>query len=156
MTASVREVAEWGDDVAYVAEHMRGYDVAELHCISRSDPWQALQQGLDISQETYVGSWNGTPATVFGCHTSVIGLHGVPWLLGTDALTDHPIPFLRVAKKYVAHLKARHTLLENVVHSQNKPSVVFLEALGFELLEPYQLANGAVVRKFKMKGDLDV
>lgn len=156
MTVEIVRATEWVKPVAYVAENLRSYDVAELWCISRDRPEEALRQGIEMSQEAYVGYWRDVPVAVFGCHTTALGLRGVPWLLGTDTLTRNPRPFLSFARRYLSHLRAAHTELSNVVHSQNAPSMLFLRRLGFEMSEPYQIATGAVVHTFTMKGDLHV
>ncbi len=135
---------------------MRSHDYAELWELTRTGPEEAVRRSINMSQESYIGYWNGTPACVFGCFTAYIGMVGVPWFLGTDEVTEHPVAFLRWARRYVTDMKARHTLLQNIVHSQNTPSVVFLTALGFELGETYLTDTGATARVFSMQGLLDV
>jgi len=156
MTYRVSDITTYDGDVAYVAKHMRAHDVAELRALSMSTPEEALRSGINISQECYLGKWNGLPMAVFGVHTNTLSGVGVPWLLGTDLITKHPTGFVKLGRDYVAHLRRGHYLLQNVVHDDNGPAKAFLRRVGFTLTEPHRVATGAMARTFTMEGFADV
>jgi hypothetical protein len=131
---------------------MREGDVDELRALSNTTPEEGLRRSVRLSQDNYVGFWDQTPVAVFGCYTVELGLRGVPWLLGTPELGEHRVEFLQQSKKYMKHLLARHTKLENVVHVDNRASIVYLSRLGFQMTDPYTMPNGAQAMTFYKEG----
>lgn len=156
MSAHVEVRTHWCAELDHIATHMRQTDVDELWTLTRTRPREVLERSLRVSGEVHVGFDDGEPVAVFGTATAAIGRVGVPWLLGTDKLTTRPLRFMRWAKRYVAHIRATHTELRNVVDAANVPSIRFLEALGFEVLPPHLTMTGTYARQFHMKGDVNV
>jgi hypothetical protein len=156
MSVGIREVTAMNADAARVARDMRLGDVRELEALTLTRPYEALARSIGMSQEAYIGYWNDVPVAVFGCHTTALARIGVPWLLGTQTLSEHPIPFVKMAKRYISHLKETHTKLLNVVHEENTPSILFLHALGFAIHDPHLSMTGAKQRVFDMEGTMNV
>ena len=152
----IEEIENWNDDVAHVAEHMRDVDVAELAAVSMSTPEEALRRALDMADDNYVAKLDGEPIAVLGNFTTQLGRVGSPWLLGTDGVTHASKSLVDLSRRYVEHLKHTHTRLANIVHDENRPSKLYLKAIGFTLYPAYKLPNGAMVRTFQTEGYLNV
>lgn len=152
----IEEVEEWNDDTAHVAAHMRDVDIAELAAVSMTTPEIALRRALDMCGDNYVAKLDGEPIAVLGNYTMTLGRVGTPWLLGTDKVSRASKSLVDLSRRYVEHLKHTHTRLVNIVHDENRPSKLYLKAIGFTLTPVYRLPNGALVRTFQTEGYLDV
>lgn len=156
MKVVIEPTQGWSGAAAYVAQHMRAADVREVRALNASTPEEALRRALGVSEEAYVATVGGTPIAMLGSHTQAIGLIGVPWLLGTAAVSRVPAQFVRLSRKFMSHLQARHSRLQNVVHAENTASIAYLRAIGFELTPRYKTATGADAHTFYMEGHVDV
>lgn len=56
---------------------------------------------------------------------------GIPWLLGSPELGNHPREMLTVGRRYVALLAVLYLSLRNAVHHEHHQSCRWLEHLGF-------------------------
>lgn len=156
MTIQIEEITGWNEDVAYVARHMRAVDVAELAAVSMMTPEAALRRALGVCRDNYVAKMDGEPMAVLGNHSMQLGMVGAPWLLGTDKVSRAGKSLVSLSRRYVEHLKLTHTRLVNIVHDENRPSKLYLKAIGFTLSPAYRLPNGASVRTFEAEGYLNV
>lgn len=152
----IEEITDWDDDVAHVAKHMRAVDVAELAAVTMSTPEEALRRALGMRGDSYVAKLDGEPIAVLGNYSMHLGMVGTPWLLGTDKVSHASKSLVDLSRRYVEHLKQTHTRLVNIVHDENRPSKLYLKAIGFSLSSVYRLPNGAPVRTFETEGYLNV
>ena len=141
-------------DVAYVAANMRESDAREVWATSRLTPIEALTISISLSAEAHVFRVDGHAAMIYG----VGKLHGigVPWLLGTPALSRARKSFMVACKEAVGRWRTETTLLQNRVLADNWDSINFLSALGFTIGQPFESETGAMVRRFEMQGGLNV
>lgn len=141
----------------YLAAHLRAQDLAELRAAGWGDVRQALEQSVRLSRWTRVALIEGVPAAVFGCaeHGSMLTPTGVPWLLGTDAVTRHGRVLQREARRYIAAMLQEYPRLFNAVHAENTVSVRWLRRLGFTLHPAVPAPpHGAPFHVFEMTRDV--
>ena len=113
---------------------MRAVDQAEVKLMSGHTPMEALAYSVHVSAESVVGYIDDVPACIFG--VSGGGLGASVWMLGTDALARRPLSVARASEEPVMGLLARHGVLSNYVHAENKTTLRWLSWLGFEIHPP--------------------
>jgi len=96
---------------------------------------------------------NGRPELMFGVgDINVLTRVGAPWLLGTDAVVEHYVGFLRGSRDWQRQLSTRYRVLMNAVDDRNEVSKRWLLWLGFTLGEPIPLGvEGRMFRVFRME-----
>lgn len=98
--------------------------------------------------ETYLV--DGTPAAMLGLGLStLVGGHGVPWMVTGPLCERHKKRFLVESRRQVARMLGRISPLVNYVHADYARAVRWLEWLGFTLDPPAPL-QGAPFRRFAM------
>lgn len=140
--------------LAYLAEHLRAQDLAELNAAGWTDPRRALTESVRISRWSGVAVVEGAPAAVFGCaeHGSMLAPDGVPWLLGTEVVARHSRVLQRYARAYIAAMLAEYPRLINTVHADNTVSLRWLRRLGFRVHAPVAVPpRGAMFHPFEMR-----
>lgn len=125
------------EHAAWVAEHMRAADVAEVWAGWRHTPRQAVERSLAVSRDaSYAGLADNVPFCVFGVGVATaLSSVGSPWLLGTDDLPRHAEAFLRGSRAFVGHARNEYSRLENYVDARNAVAVRWLRWLGFTVEE---------------------
>ena len=137
-----------------VAAGMRQADRDETLASSGLCPTMGLMMSVDAS--TYLRSFvvDGKAFAILGVGArTLFAEHGSPWLLGTDAITEHQNWFLRETRRQVLIMLGRHQFLENWVDARNSTSIKWLEWLGFSLDEPAPFGVAQLpFRRFEMRG----
>jgi hypothetical protein len=140
------------DDIDPIARSARQADRDEIEEGCGQSIASALTLGLRSSVAAHVIAWGDTPLAAFGdvCYSPGAGI-GIPWLISTDAIEQHPRAFLRICKPLVAQMLERHQTLINYVDTRNTAAIRWLEWLGFSMgsAEPYGPA-GLLFRRFSM------
>jgi hypothetical protein len=111
------------------------------------EPLPAIRRSYERSAAKWTGTVDGVPACILGVEiVSKLTLTGRPWLLGTGAVEDHALPFLRRSRFCLDAMLAIAPELENYVDARNAVSIAWLRWLGFSIdpAEPY----GALGRPF--------
>lgn len=143
------------EDIAPIAKGMRAADRAEVWAASRRTPEQALSFSYKNSAQVFTGLADGTPFVMFGVgeQSRLLGV-GVPWLLGTDEIARHTVPFLRCCGFWTKRLLADYRVLKNHVDNRNRLSIRWLQWLGFSLSEPRPHGpDGLLFRAFELRAD---
>lgn len=131
-------MADRGSDAEYIGTHLRQADLQEMHAVmgGHVDPVQALKYGIETSYFPFVATIDGVPACVFG---AVPEPHddrfGSVWLMGTDAITNHPRTFLRHSKEYLEKVAEPFSLLWNCVDKRNDVHIRWLKWMGFTFIK---------------------
>lgn len=136
------------EHIIAIGPYIREADRCEVYAGRLATVDDALIDGLIVSSECWVGLIDDEPACVFGVSPiSIIGGIGSPWLLGTDTLALHALPFLRRNKRYLHRMLKIYPTLVNYVDARNTVAIAWLEWLGFTLgeAEPW----GALQMPFK-------
>jgi len=107
------------------------------------DPVDGLLQSLAAAREAWTWRDDGRIICVAGVAPfSLIGSTGVPWLLGSPLVARHRRVFMVETRRIVAHWLKIFGVLRNVVDDRYAAAHRWLRWLGFEIGEPFTLANG--------------
>ena len=130
---------------------MRKADRDEVFAVSRKTPGQALVYSLRKSSHAWTAIVNGRPEVMFGVgDINVLAGVGAPWLLGTEAVEEHYIAFLRRSVDFRDQLLQRYPIMRNFVDDRNKASKRWLQWLGFRLFDPVEI-GGQSFRMFELR-----
>ena len=114
---------------------MRQADRDEIYAAHLQMPFSALKTALDLSTETQTALVDDEVACMFGVSPGLEAGSGVPWLLGSELIVEHAIPFQLRSARYLEDIRKRYTMLENYVDARNTVSVRWLQDAGFTLEE---------------------
>lgn len=122
-------------DVAYVAQNLREADRREACRITNSeDAVRAVLDSVDHSRFTLVGLESGTtPVAIAGVsHSDAYPHAGIPWLVGTDRISEKPVQFLRKARSVLAQMFeiSGYEIFYNVVDAENDVHQQWLSWVG--------------------------
>jgi hypothetical protein len=123
--------------VSPVARQMRQADLMEIQAVGTSSPYQALWNGYHYSQPNgYTLMFDDKPVAMFGVGPKEDGDNrvGVIWLLGTDDITENPIHFLRISRKFLPTLMEPYDMVCNIVDARNKVHIKWMKWLGFKFI----------------------
>ncbi|WP_052513890.1 hypothetical protein [Bosea sp. LC85] len=123
------------EDIAYIAARMRLADVEEIVSASEMTPAQALTLGFNASLRPLVAdNQEGKPVCMFGVAPMPEPLVGSVWLLGTDAVKDNRMSFLRLSKTMTTEFHRDFPVLMNCVDERNAVHIGWLRWLGYSFL----------------------
>lgn len=125
-------------DFPYLADHLRAADRAEvLAACGQVNVLETLVRCAARSSHAWVWAEGETPVAIFGVTPiSLLGGVGSPWLLGTDAVFDHPRALMADSRRYLSLVRETYPILYNYVDARNARSIRYLRRLGFTLHEP--------------------
>ena len=119
-------------DPAFLAPILRDIDKLEISCVSSMAPIDCLTSAYDYCEVCDTAVYKGRPIAMFGITATDWG--GVPWLLGTDALSDVKLTYTKIARGWVSRMVEDYRVLRNFVHEDNSSSVRWLrDCLGFQV-----------------------
>ena len=139
---------EWvpatAEDIPFLAAHARQADCDELWASARMTPAEAMEYGLNHSEECWVGKIHGEPVCMFGvalCDWSTA--YGAAWMVGTDGIDAHPAAFLKGSRAAIARMLHVRPVLCNFVDARHEKAIRWLKLLGatFQAARPYGEAN---------------
>jgi hypothetical protein len=129
-------------DVRELAPVLRTEDRAEVLALGL-EPAEGLLQSLAAAREAWTWRDGGPIICMAGiAPRSLIGRTGVPWLLGSELVVRHRRSFMVETRRMVAHWLTHFDVLTNVVDASYAAAIRWLGWLGFEIGEPFPLANG--------------
>jgi hypothetical protein len=112
---------------------MRAIDVLECEAMGHS-PKQALRLGLQSPGEAWTAKVDGRPEAMFGLNVeSALGGIAHPWMLGSDAIYQHPREMIRWGEGLVRRWVDSYGALSNLVSVQNAPAIRMLRRWGFDI-----------------------
>lgn len=120
--------------IEHVAHNLREADKREACRITDSnDAIRAVVESARNSRFTLVGLESGTtPVAVAGvADSSAVGI-GIPWLVGTDRISEKPVQFLRKAKSVLELMfdESGYDIFYNVVDVENTMHQQWLKWVG--------------------------
>lgn len=139
----------------YVGERLRAAEVAELWALSRALPVAAAVESVRVSERAWCWLVDGQPAAIFGVAAqSIIGDTGMPWLLTTPVVDQHPMKFLRSCARGMREMRAAYPKLGAWVDARHTVCVKWLQWLG-ATVEPAQPfgALGLPFHRFEFKSE---
>ncbi len=121
-------------DIEHVAANLRAADLAELQALHGPgvDVLSSLAMSVQCSDAPMVIDIDGQAQAVLGCApVCLLDGSGVPWLLGTDALSRHPRFMVEEGRRVVAGWASSYPHLFNMVDERNTRSIRWLRSIGF-------------------------
>ena len=122
------------EDVLESSSTIRQADRDECLALANMTAETAMWRGLELSPMAWTGRVDGGIVAIFGvapgCEATGLG---IPWLVGTDALPLHALPFLRNSRGYLALMRRAYPWLQNVVDARNTAAIRWLRWLGFHV-----------------------
>lgn len=145
------------DDAIELTRNIRALDRAEIYALSRRDAASAIRKSLEKSELcwTYRDD-DGVLGCIFGfAELAPIGNSASPWLLGTPTLKEHRKELVKVSR-HVVHdlLKTRYDHMWNVVWAENKPSILYLSAIGFKIGDRRKTFTGEYYHPFSLTREM--
>lgn len=138
-------------DILLLAPILRQSDRDEINAGSGRHPTAVLAHGMMISTLTWSAFIDGRIVAMFGVAPgSMIDGIGVPWLLGTDEIDQHPRAFVRTARAYIRRMRELYPTLRNIVHADNTKAVRWLRRAGFDVMPPVAHGRG-LFHPFEMR-----
>jgi hypothetical protein len=136
--------------VGRIATRMREADVIECRAMGLT-PKEALRAGLRASSLCYTARVDGRPEAMFGLVvTNALCGEGAPWMLGTDAIYEHPREMIRRARPILAAFVDSTKYQSNVVAKDNTRAIRFIRWLGFNVREGVIVFAGTEFLAFDM------
>jgi hypothetical protein len=134
-------------EIAYVAQNLREADRREACRITNSDnAVRAVRDSVVNSRFTLVGLESGTtPVAIAGVsHSDDYPHAGIPWLVGTDRISEKPVQFLRKARSVLAQMFeiSGYEIFYNVVDAENDVHQQWLRWVGASFADDPIQING--------------
>ena len=152
MTYTILKATE--ADAVELGPRLRANDKREIEAIlGPVCPTHALIVSVGGATEAWTGRADGEIICMWGVNpTTLIGLTGVPWMLGSELVAQHWRVFLRENKRWVAHALRLFPILWNLVDARYAEAIAWLRWLGFAIGEPAATGyEGALLRPFEMR-----
>jgi hypothetical protein len=142
--------------VKAIATNARETDRHELWTGWRHTPLHALTYGLEHSSHVWTGVANLQPFCMVGVvPTSLLLGEGNIWLIGTDAILDHQMAFLRRCRPLLDRMQAAYSRLSNYVAADNLAAVNWLRWLNFKFEEAKPMGpDGTLFHRFEWMRDV--
>ncbi|MDB5487089.1 MAG: epsilon15p13, partial [Reyranella sp.] len=114
------------------------------------DPVDGLPLSVAAAREAWTYRADGRIICMAGVvPLSLIGVTGVPWLLGSDLVPAYRRAFMVETRRMIGHWLETFTVLRNVVDARYDAAIRWLTWLGFEIGPPFALARGLFRRVHK-------
>lgn len=144
-------------DAAHIAGNLRAADRAELRAAGYSDDLhqRAIERSIAISVHAWTAEVNGQPGMVFGVRAegdTLFSQSGIPWALGTDAVTANQRALVVLAPGYIREMLRAFPTLTNYVHAENTQAIRWLKRAGFVVERAAPIATGAMFHRFILRG----
>lgn len=121
--------------VGRIANRMRAADVAECAAMGFT-PKRALRYSLQASSEAWTAKVDGVPEAMFGLVvTSALSGTGRPWMLGSEAIYQHPREMIRGGERFIKHWLDSTPSLSNYVSAGNHRAIRLLRRWGCKIGE---------------------
>ena len=140
-------------DAIELAPRLRAEDVAECEALlGPGAAPDALLASVRGAAEAWTGRVDGEIACMWGVNpATLIGVTGVPWMLGSDIAPAHATQWLRENKRWLPHALGLFPRLCNIVDARYDKAVRWIRWQGFTLHEALPLGfNGAMFIPFEM------
>lgn len=138
-----------------LVSNLRKSDYDELNALHDDPDYLAIiRDCVERSEETYMGVDSEGVVLCYG-----VGSHpqypqiGIPWMLGTARVNNHPRQVLIDGRERVRDWRVRYSFMYNFVYEKNLKTKSWLRRIGFRLEEPEPFGvKGEPFRKFTAEG----
>lgn len=126
-------------------------DVQEVYYSHDLKPDEAIKMSLDKSIVAMTVLMDGKPEILFGINpVSLLGSHGVVWMLSSERIKDINIRFARHCRQYIDWFLKFYPVLFNYVSVENKTSIIWLKKLGAKFESPVNYGvHNKLFRRFE-------
>jgi hypothetical protein len=143
-------------DIEWLGPRLRLADQLECHASGADDPVDGIRRSVADSVFARVLVIDNELVAIGGCVEHPLSTQlspiGVPWVVGTPRLIEHPRVLQREGRRYIAAMLERYPQLVNVVHAANTHAVGWLRHMGFSLSPPAPWGpRGALFHIFQMR-----
>lgn len=120
-----------------LAQYIRKEDADEMRASVGMEPLEGLRMSIRVSSMAKAIMDGRRVVALFGIAPAgdYEGAASV-WLLGGRLVKRLPVAFMRVCSAEIRRLSEAWAVLFNMVWAENKQSLRWLRALGFEVFEP--------------------
>jgi hypothetical protein len=149
--SAVDVVAPTPAHIEELAANLRQQDRDELDASGHADHQRTIADSVAMSDWSLTALVEGRVACIFGVapHGSLLDPRGIPWMLGTELVTQNRRALARLAPVYIQAMLQAYPRLVNVVHARNTVAVRWLKRSGF-VLRPAHTHNGEPFHLFEM------
>ena len=125
------------EDCRAIADNMRKADIAEIKAGPNWSPIQAMVAGYIHSKPPYTVIKNPEiPVAMWGIVPELDSVlnRGRIWLLGTPAIKDVRVQFLRECSDWIREATEGYDIVYNMIDKRNKLHIRWLKWLGFSFV----------------------
>lgn len=122
------------EDASSLAPRLRQADARELTLAAGPDLTATLRASIANSAESWAAEQSGEVIALGGV-TFIAGPQrlGVPWMVGSDELLQHPVKLVREGRRFVSLWGRQCDTLTNFVHAENRAHIEWLKRIGFTM-----------------------
>ena len=148
----IEVVAPTPAHVEELAANLRQQDRDELTASGHTDHQRLIAESVAMSDWAHTALVDGRVACIFGVarHGTLLDPRGIPWMLGTDLVTQNRRALARLAPGYIRAMLRDYPHLINIVHAKNTVATRWLRRAGF-VLQPAHDHNGEPFHLFEMR-----
>ena len=141
------------DHAADLVPRLRTLDLAEIEAASGRPALDVLGDSLARAVWAEAAMIDGRVEAIGGLGTASLTFGpGVPWLLGSDRLTERPRWFLAESQRRIDDMLASYDALVKWVDVRNAPAIRYLRWLGFAFDRPAPFGvQGLPFHRFQMR-----
>lgn len=115
-------------DAESLTPRLRAADALEAHLAGAT-----LAGSMALAAEVWAAEEDGKVIALAGLALIEGTDIGLPWMVGSDELSKHPVSLVREGLAFVARWERRCSVLTNFVHAENTASIEWLQRLGFTM-----------------------
>lgn len=120
-----------------MAPIMRPGDRDEIWAAAGIAPLMGLEVSLASSRYAWTWLVDEVPACMFGVGSaSTMSGTGIPWLLSSELVNRHWLPFLKYYRPFLAQMRSDFPTLTNWVDCRYEAAIRWLRWMGFEIMPP--------------------
>jgi len=135
-----------------IACRMREWDRIECQAHGLT-PKQALRLGVVGSIDVLTAKLDGRPEAMMGLSPiNALTGEGAPWMLGTDAIYDHPRAMLKMGPGIIARWRDSTRSLRSVVAVENVRAIRLLRRWSFTIGDEVRMIGQVPFVSFWMEG----
>lgn len=121
-------------DCLSLAPRLRPEDALELELASGKTPLEVLKESLEVSSECFAAEADGLVIAMGGCRYIEEMSVGVPWLVGSPEILNHPVSLVAAGRVAVDRWGKNCSVLCNLTHAENHVHHRWLRHIGFSFM----------------------
>lgn len=128
--------ATLAEAIEFIIDNLREADLDEVRASLPGDPGEAVRASLAVSERVWLMvDRTGLPMGLCGVAAAPVAGVGLPWMIGTDNITEERIAVARQTREVVAEMHESFPVLTNFVDARNDAALEWLLWAGFHLID---------------------